>query len=108
MHNKVMKFCMKTIPKAIRTVDFTLFVLTLLLISTQASAADGGGTNYLSDLTVDAKATFGNGSDLPKYIYGGEAIAGVIGYIKSRSPMVFIGLPVVMMATHFGLKKAFG
>lgn len=88
-----------------RAFEFILLVLTLLVISTHASAE---GTNYLSDLTVDAKATFGNGSDLPKYIYGGEALAGVIGYIKSRSPMVFIGLPVVMMATHFGLQKAFG
>ena len=66
------------------------------------------GTNYLADLKGDVKATMGNDSDIPGYIYGAEGFAGLATYIKSKSPMVFIGLPIVMIVTHFVLQKAFG
>jgi hypothetical protein len=105
MKTKLRKFCFVTVPNTVRTLDFAIFILAMMFISSHASAE---GVNYLADLKADANATFGNGSDIPSYIYGGEAMAGIVGYIKTRSPMVFIGLPIVMMATHFGLKKAFG
>lgn len=105
MKNRIKNFCLVTVPKSVRTLDFAIFIIAMMFISSHASA---DGVNYLADLKADANATFGNGSDIPNYIYGGEAIAGIVGYIKTRSPMVFIGLPIVMMATHFGLKKAFG
>ena len=72
------------------------------------SSANASGHNYLEGLSSDVSATFGNDSDIPKYLYGAEAFVGAFTYITTRSPKVFIGLPIVMLMTHWGLQKAFG
>lgn len=88
------------------SLPYLALALIIYLLSMEMVHAEG--INYLSGLKDDAKATFGNGSDIPGYIYGAEGFAGLATYIKSKSPMVFVGLPIVMIATHFVLDKAFG
>lgn len=86
--------------------DITPYLLlaALFLVVLQQGAHADGGTNYLADLKNDVSATFGQDSDIPKYLYLGEAILGAFAYMKTKNIMVLAGLPVLMIFTHFALK----
>ena len=75
-------------------------ILSLLSMHSFAAApAPGsdllGGTQL--DKTVDQ--TFGPGSTLMKVVYGAELFLGIIGYMKSKNPLVLIGIPVIMIVS---------
>ncbi|MEQ9883230.1 type IV conjugative transfer system pilin TraA [Pectobacterium brasiliense] len=50
--------------------------------------------------------TFGSGSSLVKWFYLAEIFMGVFIYMKSRSPLVFIGVPMVIIFTRIGFSLA--
>lgn len=77
-----------------------LVFAALLIVVAQNLHAE----NYLKNLKTDVSDTFGQSSDLPTYLYMGEAILAAVTYIKSKNIMVLAGLPVLMAFTHFALK----
>lgn len=73
-------------------------LFALLLLSTHPSFAAGSDLLASQDSTVTS--TFGHGSSMEKYFYYGEIIAALFLYIKSRSPMVFMGFLAVVIFTR--------
>ncbi|CAM3673003.1 hypothetical protein [Legionella longbeachae] len=80
-----------------------LLVLSWVVVLCLTNIGHAAGQNYLSPMKADVSATFGQNSDLPGYLYMGETLgAGVIWWQK-KSPWVFVGLPLLMIFTHWGL-----
>ena len=79
-----------------------LTAIGLLLLSAKVFAAGGSGTDLLANADGDVEATFGQNSKLLHWIYIGEIIMAIIGYIKVRNPMIFAGLVLLLVFTHFG------
>ncbi|WP_323612694.1 type IV conjugative transfer system pilin TraA [Pectobacterium versatile] len=50
--------------------------------------------------------TFGSGSSLVRWFYLGEIFMGVFIYMKTRSPLVFVGVPMVILFTRMGFSLA--
>ena len=79
-------------------------MLVAFLLFVMQESVHAAGTNYLSGLKDDVSATFGQESDVPKYLYLGEAILAAFAYMKTKNIMLLAGLPVLMIFTHFALK----
>ncbi|EOG5422357.1 type IV conjugative transfer system pilin TraA, partial [Cronobacter sakazakii] len=79
-------------------------LFALLLLSTHPSFAAGGDLLASQDATVTS--TFGHGSSLEKYFYFGEIIMALFTYIRARSPLVFVGLIIVIIFTRVGFALA--
>jgi len=59
------------------------------------------GTDPLAaTIKPEITALFGSGSTVSYAIYVGEIILGAVGYIKSKNPMILIGVPVLVLFTH--------
>lgn len=82
-------------PTAKRQLLFASLLLAAIIFPHLASAED-----LLASQKANANDTFGHGSTVEWYLYVGEILVSVFGYIKSRNPMVFGGLLVVMLATR--------
>lgn len=79
----------------------------LILISLMAShAAFAAGGDLLAAQDSTVTDTFGHGSSLEKYFYYAEIIMALFAYIRSRSPMVFVGLVMVIIFTRIGFGLA--
>ncbi|WP_353614390.1 type IV conjugative transfer system pilin TraA [Mangrovibacter phragmitis] len=65
-------------------------------------------TDLLSSQDSSVTATFGHGSSIEKYFYYGEIFIAVFTYIKSRSPLSFVGLAVMILFTRIGFQIAAG
>ena len=63
-----------------------LVVAALLIVVAQNLHAE----NYLKNLKTDVSDTFGQSSDLPTYLYMGEAILAAVTYIKSKNIILTI------------------
>lgn len=83
------------------------FICSALLIGMLLFyTSDSHATNHLASLKTDVVDTFGKGSDLPFYLLLGEGIIGAVTYMKTKNPMVLIGVPILMIFTHFALSPA--
>lgn len=81
------------------------FLILGLIISMVISPTSyAAGVNHLDGLKDDVGATFGAGSDMQYYILLFEGIAGAYAYSKTKSYAALVGVPVLMMFTHFALK----
>jgi type IV conjugative transfer system pilin TraA len=78
--------------------------LLLLLLATKMAHATG--TDLLSTQNSTVTSTFGSGSSLVKWIYISEIIMGLFIYIKSRSPLVFVGIVICIIFTRIGFAIA--
>lgn len=59
------------------------------------------GADPLADsLKPQIAAMFGAGSTVSYAIYTAEMIAGAVGYIKSKNPLILVGVPILVMFTH--------
>lgn len=56
--------------------------------------------DLLASQKSTANDTFGHGSTVEWYLYVGEILVSVFGYIKTRNPMVFGGLLLLMIVTR--------
>jgi type IV conjugative transfer system pilin TraA len=63
--------------------------------------ADDSG-DLLSSQQQTVNSTFGHGSSLEKWFYMTEVFLSLITYFKVRTPMVFIGLVMVIIFTRIG------
>lgn len=79
----------------------------LALISLMfAHSALAAGTDLLSSQNTTVNATFGSGSSIVKWFYLAEILFGIFIYIKTRSPLTFIGIPILIIATRVGFAIA--
>lgn len=78
-------------------------VTAAALIPGVALADDSG--DLLSSQQTTVNSTFGHGSSLEKWFYIAEVFLSLIAYFRVRTPMVFMGLIMVMIFTRiaFGL-----
>ncbi|NUL39674.1 type IV conjugative transfer system pilin TraA [Kosakonia sacchari] len=95
--------------KAREYIQFRQFLKNggLILISLMVShyaMASGGDLLASQDSTVTS--TFGHGSSLEKYFYYAEIFIALFLYVKARSPMVFLGLVLVIIFTRMGFSLA--
>lgn len=68
--------------------------------------AFAGGTDLLASQNTTVNSTFGSGSSIVKWFYLGEILLGIYIYMKTRSPMTFLGVPLVIIATRIGFAIA--
>lgn len=69
------------------------------------SLAHATSTDLLSPQAATVKSTFGSGSTLVTWFYISEVVISLMLFIKTRSPLVFIGLIFVIIFTRvaFGI-----
>ncbi|KTC69809.1 putative fimbrial protein precursor (Pilin) [Legionella birminghamensis] len=79
-----------------------VFSWLLIVCFTSIGHAEAG-QNYLSGMKSDVSATFGKNSDLPGYLYGAETLVAGVTWMNKKSPWIFVGLPLLMIFTHWGL-----
>lgn len=72
-------------------------VAAALIVTHPAFAS---GTDLLSSQSSTVNSTFGSGSTMIKWFYMAEIIFGIFIYIKTRSPLTFIGVPLLIVATR--------
>lgn len=77
----------------------TLTIWIALLCHVGIGYADG--TDYLADAKPAVQGTFGQNSTFIYLVYLIEGIVGVAAYIKTKSPFALIGIPVVLIFTHY-------
>lgn len=65
-----------------------------------AHAAAAAGTDLFASQQSVVSATFGSGSSVEKWFYIGEVFMGLFGYMKTRSPLVFAGIAMVIIFTR--------
>lgn len=70
------------------------------LLAAHPSFADDASGDLLGGQDATVKATFGHGSSLEKYFYIGEVIMAMFAYIKTKNPLIFVGLVLLMLATR--------
>ena len=57
-------------------------------------------TDLMATQKADANDTFGHGSTVEWVLYVAEIIVSVVGFIKTRNPMVFAGLIMLILITR--------
>ncbi|RKT89517.1 type IV conjugative transfer system pilin TraA [Rahnella aquatilis] len=60
----------------------------------------GHATDLMATQKADANDTFGHGSTVEWVLYVAEIIVSVTGFIKTRNPMVFAGLIMLILITR--------
>ena len=89
------KHSLKNSPGTQRNLIYFALMLTVVVFPHFAGAED-----LLKTQKADANDTFGHGSTVEWTLYVAEIIVSVAGYIKSRNPMVFAGLVIVVLVTR--------
>ncbi|KDE33532.1 conjugal transfer protein TraA [Kosakonia radicincitans UMEnt01/12] len=95
--------------KAREYIQFRQFLKNggLILISLMVSHyALASGNDLLAPQDSTVTGTFGHGSSLEKYLYYAEIFIAVFLYVKARSPLVFVGLVMVIIFTRLGFSLA--
>lgn len=89
------KHSLKNSPGAQRNLIYFALMLTVVVFPHFAGAED-----LLKTQKADTTDTFGHGSTVEYMLYVGEIIISIVGFIKSRNPMVFTGMIMVLLATR--------
>jgi len=88
----------------LKILPYCYWIVVLLALVQGYVYAGPSGTDYLSGADTAIAGTFGDNTTFEHVLYVVEACAGAIAYIKTKSYMVLIGLPVLMIVTHFFFK----
>lgn len=78
-----------------RKLIFFLLALAIAIFPHVIRAAD-----LMASQKPDANDTFGHGSTVEWILYLAEIIVSVVGFIKTRNPMVFSGLIILILITR--------
>ncbi|MBN7124670.1 conjugal transfer protein [Erwinia billingiae] len=89
------KKCLKYSRDAQRNLALFALMLAVVIFPHIAGAED-----LLKSQKADANDTFGHGSTVEWVLYIAEIIVSVVGYIKTRNPMVFAGLVILILITR--------
>lgn len=68
--------------------------------------AHATGSDLLATQNSTVTGTFGEGSSLVKWFYIAEVIFGIFLFIKTRSPLVFVGIVMAVIFTKIGFGLA--
>lgn len=90
-----LRHSLKNNSAAQRNVIFFALMLVVVVFPHLAGAED-----LLKSQKADANDTFGHGSTVEWVLYIAEIIVSVVGYIKTRNPMVFAGLVILILITR--------
>lgn len=86
--------------KTSRKTQGEFIFLALLMVIIGMSPHLAGAEDLLKTQKADTTDTFGHGSTVEYMLYVGEIIISIVGFIKSRNPMVFTGMIMVLLATR--------
>ncbi|MCX0502145.1 type IV conjugative transfer system pilin TraA [Erwinia billingiae] len=90
-----LKVSLRQSPAAQRNLALFALMLAVVIFPHIAGAED-----LLKSQKADANDTFGHGSTVEWVLYIAEIIVSVVGYIKTRNPMVFAGLVILILITR--------
>lgn len=76
------------------------FICAIVLALAFSRLANATGTDLLASQKSTVDATFGSGSSLITWFYIAEIIMGLVIYIKSRQPLVFVGIVLAVIFTR--------
>lgn len=79
---------------------------TIALALAFSKIAHATGTDLLASQNTTVDATFGADSSMVKWFYIAEILIGGFLFIKSRSPLVFGGIVLMIIATKIGFSIA--
>ncbi|WP_261643014.1 type IV conjugative transfer system pilin TraA [Erwinia mallotivora] len=82
-------------PRAQHNLVFFALLLAVVIFPHIAGAED-----LLKSQKTDANDTVGHGSTVEWVLYVAEVIVSVVSYIKTRNPMVFAGLIILILITR--------
>lgn len=89
------KHSLKNSPQAQRNLIYFALMLTVAIFPHFAGAED-----LLKTQKADTTDTFGHGSTVEYMLYVAEIVISVTAFIKTRNPMVFTGMIMVLLATR--------
>ena len=90
--------------KAIAAMPVVKALALLVAVVAIPQIAHAAATDLFSGQQETVSKTFGASSSVTKWFYIGEVFLGLATYMKTRNPLVFVGIAMVMIFT----KVAFG
>ena len=90
--------------KAFAAMPAVKAVALLVAVVAIPQIAHAAATDLFSGQQETVSKTFGESSSVTKWFYIGEVFLGLATYMKTRNPLVFVGIAMVMIFT----KVAFG
>lgn len=90
---------MKTIKELFLRNYWKIASLFLLSIFSCTAFCDPAADPLAATIKPQVLALFGPGSTVSICIYVAEFVMGVVGYIKSKNPLLFLGVPLVVLFT---------
>jgi len=85
----------KNNPPALQNAMLFALMLTVVIVPHVASATD-----LMASQTGDATDTFGLNSTVLRWIYMGEIVMSLVGFIKTRNPLIFVGLVIMLVISR--------
>ena len=82
------------------------FICAIVLALAFSRLANATGTDLLASQKGTVDATFGADSSLVTWFYIAEILIGGFLFIKTRSPLVFGGIVLMIIATKIGFSIA--
>ncbi|PKE27623.1 conjugal transfer protein [Rahnella sp. AA] len=82
-------------PAAQRSLIYFTLALAIIVFPHLVRATD-----LMANQKTDASDTFGHNSTVEWALYVAEIIVSVVGFIKTRNPMIFSGLIILMIITR--------
>ena len=79
----------------------SMIILLSLLSLHGFAATPAAGTDVLANSGLDTavEKTVGSGSVIMKVAMGAELLLGIVAFIKTKNPLVLVGIPVIIIAT---------
>ncbi|OWY74829.1 type IV conjugative transfer system pilin TraA [Pantoea sp. AMG 501] len=85
----------KTHAPAMQNAMLFALMLAVVIVPHVASAND-----LMASQTGDATDTFGLNSTVLRWIYMGEIVMSLVGFIKTKNPLIFVGLVIMLVISR--------
>ncbi|MCW0309741.1 type IV conjugative transfer system pilin TraA [Pantoea ananatis] len=85
----------KTHAPAMQNAMLFALMLAVVIVPHVASAND-----LMATQTGDATDTFGLNSTVLRWIYMGEIVMSLVGFIKTKNPLIFVGLVIMLVISR--------
>ena len=67
------------------------------LVASVHGYADVTGTDFLNGTDTDITASFGSDSTIMTYIRIAEVMTSIIAYVKTKNPLIFVSVVILMI-----------
>ena len=88
---------------SLKVLPYCYWVLVIMALLSGTAYAS---TDYLEGAGTAVSGTFGDNTTFEHLLYLGEAVGCAFTYMKTKSYYALIGLPVLMIVTHYYFTKA--